>query len=146
MRGIEILAILPATLLLIPLGASAAIGLTFALVQDFAAGFGGVALAPIVGLWIALVVPIIALVALWGAIAMSWLARPVDRSVRIATRLSLVFGLVSTGYWLWALSRYAGSILSFAVWIGLLGGPVVIGIRYLIWLGLKTDRQERQER
>jgi hypothetical protein len=146
LRAMEFAALLPATLLLAPMLMAGSVGMGIAL---FGAVFGAnspgmkpAALGPILLLLMLMVVGYASLACLWFLLLGGMRTIKSRSALRGPAILLLLLGLADAAYFLLAdreVKVAVGSTLSsIAIWTGLLGLPMVLGIRYL-YLLLRPD-------
>ena len=131
----------PATVLLLPLllagGLGAAIGLVAGLVEpgrSAAERWATVTTTGTVLAWVAAAAA--GVVALWVVVLAEPRAGLSQVRLRWLLVAGLVLGLVAASRWLWTMAGGGHSYgpLTWAVWLGLLVGPLVLGIYYLVLL------------
>jgi hypothetical protein len=132
---------LPATILLLPVlfagGLGAAIGLLAVLIEpgrSAAERWSSVASAGVVLAWVAAAG--VGVLALWLAALIESPAALKQAPARWWLAAGLLLGLLAAGRWLWTMvaGGHSYDALTWAVWLGLLVGPLVLGTRYLVLL------------
>jgi len=146
LRTIEIVALLPATLLLVPILMAGSVGMGFALLGTvFGANSPGMKLAALRPILLLLML----MVAGYASLACLWLlllggmrkirSRPALRGSAVVL---LLLGLADAGYFLLAdrdvKIAVASTIATMAIWTALLGLPMLLGVRY-IYLLIRPD-------
>src|SRR5690348_5360464 len=131
-RGAEIVLVLPATILLVPLAGFTALGLLFAIVQDIR--LGPAAELTLVLKMFLFLVPIAGIASLWVAM-MGSAELLANRKLRILTLIGILAGVADAIFWLCTVTQQRGihetnNVLStWLLWLLLLAGPILIGIR-----------------
>jgi hypothetical protein len=131
-RGAEIVLLLPATILFVPLAGFTALGILFAIVQDIR--FGPAAELTLVLKMFLFLVPIAGITSLWVA-TMGSAELLANRKLRILTLIGILAGLADATFWLYTVTQQSGihettSVLStWLLWLLMLAGPILTGIR-----------------
>jgi hypothetical protein len=128
------------TVFLLPLFLAISVGLVLSVIAGREASSVGshsyAGTSSIVGLGVFLGAAIIGLAALWTAVLFDS-TRPKTLKARWLIVTGLVIGLVAAGKWVshLALSGNHYGITTWAVWMALLGGPIVLSLYYIILFG-----------
>jgi hypothetical protein len=146
-RAIEIVALLPATVLLAPVLMAGSVGMGFALLGVFGANGPGVKLASLGPILLLLMLMVVG----YASLALGGMRRIKSRpGLRGAAILLLLLGLGDAAYFLLADREVkiavASTLSSIAIWTGLLGLPMLLGARYLYLLLRPDDGDEMSSR
>jgi hypothetical protein len=136
LRNGEIVLLLPATVVMAPLGAFASLGMVFAIVQQ---KFGFNAFLMMFMVLAAFVAGILGLVSVWASLVISSQRFAQNPIVRIVVASGIVVGISDAIYWLINLRHELNSLgpSAWSIWLVMLVGPMVVGVHQLlrlIWL------------
>ena len=143
------LGLLPATVVLLPLlmaGAGGSAIAVVAILADVAKPFSTrltMALAPVgIVLWV--LTAALGMLALWISVLGRETVAHQPR-VRVGLVACLLGGSVAAILWLYVMGRGPGrDLLSWAIWIDLLGGPLIVSARHLVLLVMNQRTPARQ--
>lgn len=143
-RNGEIVLILPATVLMLPMAAFAALGMALALVQAQSLGLHGSALftAMRIELFVimAFIAGIVGFAALWSALLIPAGTFVRRKALRIGTACGVLLGIASAAYWFWPESHHGRGhsdhigFSGWAIWFVMLVGPLTVGVHQIIRL------------
>lgn len=137
---VEMVTLLPATLVLAPLAAFAALGMFFVIAQDVIKGpFTYSTDAGLIKALFWLIGGVLGIVAVWLAVALPYDAIVRSAALRIGILSGILVGIADAVHLLWTMARDQGTAitigrLGWAVWIVMLAGPLCTGIRQMFRL------------
>ena len=137
-RGVEIVLVLPATIVLAPMAGFSALGMMFAIVQDLRPGL--VAVLMLLAIMLSLLVAVAGVAALWAAIVIPAPVLARRRTLRTILLVGIAGGVADSLYWLWTIDHQRGiretsdGISAWSLWLLILAGPIIVAVRYTIQL------------
>jgi len=137
---VEIVTLLPATLVLAPLAAFASLGMFFVIAQDVIKGpFTYATDAGLIKALFWLIGGVFGIVAVWLAVALPNDAIIRSAAPRIAILSGILVGIADAVHLLWTMARDHGTAITigrvgWAVWILMLAGPLCTGIHQMFRL------------
>ena len=137
---VEMMTLLPATLVLAPLAAFASLGMFFVIAQDVIKGhFTYSADAGLIMALFWLIGGVFGMVAVWLAVALPYDAIVRSAALRIGILSGILVGIGDAVHLLWTMARDQGTAttigrVGWAVWILMLAGPLCTGIRQMFRL------------
>lgn len=134
-RNTEIVLLLPATILMAPMAAFAALGMFFAIVQQ-KFGFSGFLMMFMV--LAAFVAGILGLVSLWASLVVPSQTFAHSPIIRIGVACGILLGIADAFYWLFTLRHELNSLgpSAWSMWLVMLVGPMAAGVHQLFRLVL----------
>ena len=132
-RNTEIVLLLPATIVMGPMAAFAALGMVFAIVQQ---KFGLSAFLTMFMVLVAFVAGLLGLVSLWAALLVPSQTFAHSPIIRITVACGILLGIADAIYWLFSLRHELNSLgpSAWSMWLVLLVGPVAAGVHQLFRL------------
>ena len=137
---VEVVTLLPATLVLAPLAAFASLGMLFVIAQDvFKGPFTYSTDAGLIKALFWLIGGVLGIVAVWLAVALPYDAIVRSAALRIGILSGILVGIADAVHLLWTMARDQGTAVTlgkvgWAVWILMLAGPVCTGIHQMFRL------------
>jgi hypothetical protein len=137
---VEVVTLLPATLVLAPLAAFASLGMFFVIAQDVIKGpFTYSTDAGLIKALFWLIGGVLGIVAVWLAVTLPYDAIVRSAVLRIGILLGILVGIGDAVHLLWTMARDQGTAVTlgkvgWAVWILMLAGPVCTGIHQMFRL------------
>ena len=130
-RNTEIVLLLPATIVMAPMAAFAALGMVFAIVQQT---FGSSAFLMMFIVLVAFVAGPLGLASLWAALLVPRQTFAHNPIIRIAVACGILLGIADAIYWLSALRHELSSLgpSAWSMWLAMLVGPIAAGVHQLI--------------
>jgi len=137
---VEMVTLLPATLVLAPLATFASLGMFFVIAQDVIKGpFTYSTDAGLIKALFWLIGGVLGIVAVWLAVTLPYDAIVRSAVLRIGILLGILVGIGDAVHLLWTMARDQGTAVTlgkvgWAVWILMLAGPVCTGIHQMFRL------------
>lgn len=137
---VEMVTLLPATLVLAPLATFASLGMFFVIAQDVIKGpFTYSTDAGLIKALLWLIGGVLGIVAVWLAVTLPYDAIVRSAVLRIGILLGILVGIGDAVHLLWTMARDQGTAITlgkvgWAVWILMLAGPVCTGIHQMFRL------------
>ena len=138
-RNTEIVLLLPATIVMAPLAAFAALGMVFAIVQQ-KFGFGAFVMMFMV--LAAFVAGILGMVSLWASLVVPSQTFAHSPLIRVGVACGILVGIADAFYWLFTLRHELNSLgpSAWSMWLLMLVGPIAAGIHQLFRLVLGSGQ------
>jgi hypothetical protein len=139
-RIVEMVTLLPATLVLMPIAAFASLGMLFVIAQDvFKNSFRYSTDAGLIEALFWLVGGVFGIIAVWLAVALPYEAIVGSAALRIGISSGILVGIADAVHLLWTMARDQGVALTigrtgWAVWALMLAGPLCTGIHQVFRL------------
>ena len=137
---VEMVTLLPATLVLAPLAAFASLGMLFVVAQDVIKGpFTYSTDAGLIKALFWLIGGVFGIIAVWLAVALPYDTIVRSTALRIGVLSGILVGITDAVHLLWTMARDQGTAITigpvgWAVWILMLAGPLCTGIRQMFRL------------
>jgi len=137
---VEMVTLLPATLVLAPLAAFASLGMLFVIAQDVIKGpFTYSTDAGLIKALFWLIGGVFGIIAVWLAVALPYDTIVRSTALRIGVLSGILVGITDAVHLLWTMARDQGTAITigpvgWAVWILMLAGPLCTGIRQMFRL------------
>jgi hypothetical protein len=139
-RIVEMVMLLPATLVLMPMAAFASLGMLLVIAQDLFKGpFTHSGDAALIKALFWLIGGVFGIAAVWLAVTLPHHALGRSATLRIGIVVAIVVGIADAVHLLWTMARDQGTALTigrvgWAVWIVMLAGPLCTGVHQIFRL------------
>jgi hypothetical protein len=129
-RSAEFVLVLPATIYLAPMAAFSALGMMFAIVQDVRLGL--VAEFMLIGVTVSFLAAVVGIISLWMAMTVPAEILASRSTLRVGLVIGIGAGIAAALYWSWNIGHQRG--MSLSIWLLLLAGPIIVGVRHALRL------------